>query len=73
MCIRIWERGFESNNSNEMVARGAIATTNITHIGRAIDAGKIMKPQYEEIIDLSLLATFVAFVAFLSHLTIGKE
>jgi hypothetical protein len=24
-------------------------------------------------IDLSLLATFVAFVAFSSHLTIGKE
>ncbi len=47
MYFRVWEGGFESNNSNEMVARGAIATTNITHISRAIDARKIMKPQYE--------------------------
>ncbi len=73
MYFRVWEGGFESNNSNEMVARGAIATTNITHISRAIDARKIMKPQYEETIDLFLLATFVAFVAFSSHLTIGEE
>jgi hypothetical protein len=57
-----------------MVARGAVVTTNITHIVRAVDARKIMKLQYETTINLSLLATtFVAFVAFLSHLTIGKE
>jgi hypothetical protein len=73
VCFRVWEGGFESNNSNEMMARGAIATTNITHTVRAVDARKIMKPQYETIIDLSLLATFVAFVAFSSHLTVGKE
>jgi hypothetical protein len=56
-----------------MMARGAIATTNIIHIVRAIDARKIMKSQYEATIDLSLLATFVTFVAFSSHLTIDKE
>jgi hypothetical protein len=32
-----------------------------------------MKLQYEATIDLSLLVTFVAFVAFSSHLTIVKE
>lgn len=47
MCFRVWEEGFESNNSNEMVARGAIVTTNITHIVRVVDARKIMKLQYE--------------------------
>jgi hypothetical protein len=60
VCFRVWEGGFESNNNNEMVARRAIATT-------------IMKLQYEATIDLSFLAMFVAFVAFSSHLTIGKE
>ncbi len=73
MCFRVREGGFESNNSNEMVVRGVVATTNITHIVRAIDARKMVKSQYETTINLSLLATFVAFATFSSHSTIGKE
>ncbi len=73
MCFRVWEGGFESNNSNEMVVRGVVATTHIAHPVRAIDARKMAKPQYEATINLSFLATFVAFVTFLSHPTIGKE
>jgi hypothetical protein len=33
----------------------------------------MVKPSYEATINLYLLATFVAFVAFLSHPIIGKE
>jgi hypothetical protein len=33
----------------------------------------MVKPKYEATIDLSLLATFVVFVEFSSHATIGKE
>ncbi len=73
MCFRVWKRGFESNNNNEMVAKGVVATTDIACTIKAIDVGKMVKPQYEATINLSLLATFVAFVAFLSHPTIVKE
>jgi len=52
-----------------MVARGAIATRDIAHIVRIIHAGKMAKSQYEATINLSLLATFVTFVAFSSHPT----
>jgi len=55
-----------------MEGRGVFATTNITHIVRTIDRGKMVKPQYEAIANLSLLVAFVAFVA-LYHPTIGKE
>jgi hypothetical protein len=30
VCFRVWEGGFESNNNNEMVARGVLATIDIT-------------------------------------------
>ncbi len=73
MCFRVWKRGFESNNSNEMVARRIVDPTDITRTIKAIDVRKMVKLQYEATINLSLLATFVAFVAFLSHLTIVKE
>jgi len=56
-----------------MVARGVVATTNITRIIRIIDARKMMKLQYEATINLSLLATFVAFVTILCHPIISKE
>jgi hypothetical protein len=56
-----------------MVARGVVATTNITRIVRVIDARKMVKLQYEATINLSLLATVVAFVAILCHPTISKE
>ncbi len=73
MCFKVWEGGFENNNSNEMVARGVVATTDITCIVRVVDARKMVKPQYEATINLSLVATFVAFLVFSSHPTIGKE
>jgi hypothetical protein len=38
VCFKVWEGGFENNNSNEMVARGAVFTTDIAHIVRAGDA-----------------------------------
>jgi hypothetical protein len=44
MCLRIWERGFESNNSNKMEVRGIVAKIDIAHTIRAIDARKMMKP-----------------------------
>jgi len=73
-CVfRVWKRGFESNNSNEMVARRVVDTTDITRTIKAIDVGKMVKLQYEATINLSLLAAFVAFVAFLSHPTIVNE
>jgi hypothetical protein len=56
-----------------MLTRRAIATTYKARIIKVIDARKIVKPQYEATTNLSLLATFVAFVALLSHPTIGKE
>jgi hypothetical protein len=67
MCFRVWEGGFESNNSNEMVARRVVATTYITCTVRAIDVGKMAKLQCEATTHLFMLATFVAFVAFSSH------
>ncbi len=73
MCFRVWERGFESSNSNEMVARRVVATTDITRIVRVVDVRKMVKLQYEATTNLFLLAAFVVFVAFLSHPTIGKE
>jgi len=66
-------RGFKSCNSNEMVARGVVATTHIARIVRIVDVGKMVKLQYEATINLFLLVTFVVFVAFLSRPTIGKE
>jgi hypothetical protein len=56
-----------------MVARGVIATTDITRTVKVIDVGKMVKLQYEATTNLFLLATFVVLVAFLSHPTIGKE
>jgi hypothetical protein len=56
-----------------MVARGAVTTIDITCIVRVVDVGKMVKPQHEATINLSLLAAFVAFLAFSSHPTIGKE
>jgi hypothetical protein len=56
-----------------MVARRVVATTDITHTIRAIDARKMVKPQYEATINLSLTTTFVTFATFASYLTIGKE
>ncbi len=41
--FRVWEGGFESNNSNEMVIRGVATSTNITHTIRAISVGKMVK------------------------------
>ncbi len=73
MCLRVWKGRFESDNSNEMVARGAIATRDIAHTIGIIHARKMVKSQYEATINLSLLATFVTFVAFSSHPTVGKE
>ncbi len=73
VCFRVWEGGFESNNSNEMVVRGILATTDITCKVRAIDVEKMVKSKYEVTINLSLFETFVTFVAFLSHPTISKE
>jgi hypothetical protein len=73
VCFKVWEGGFENNNSNEMVAKGVVATTTIACIVRGVDAGKIMKPQHEATINLSLLVAFVAFLAFLSHPTTCKE
>jgi len=29
VCFRVWEGAFENSNSNEMVAKGVVATTNI--------------------------------------------
>ncbi len=73
MCFRIWEGGFENNNGNEMLARGAIARTYKACTIKVVDVGKMVKPQYEATTNLSLLATFVAFVVFSSHPTIGKQ
>ncbi len=67
MCLKVRKGGFESNNSNEMVARGAIATRDIAHTVRIVDARKMVKSQYEVTINLSLLATFVTFATFLSQ------
>ncbi len=73
MCFRVWKRRFESNNSNEMVARRVVDTTDMARTIKANDVGKMVKLQYEATINLSLLVAFVAFVAFLSHPTIVKE
>jgi hypothetical protein len=73
VCFRVWEGGFKSSNSNEMVARGVVATTNIARIVKVVDARKMVKLQYEATTNLFMLATFEVFVAFLSHPTIGKE
>jgi len=45
----------------------------ITCTIKAIDVGKMVKLKYEATTNLSLLATFVVFVTFSSHPTIGKE
>jgi len=66
-------RGFESCNSNEMVVRGVGATTDITCTVRVVDVEMMVKLQYETTTNLFMLVTFVVFVAFLSHPTIGKE
>jgi hypothetical protein len=56
-----------------MVARGVVATTYITCIVKAVDVGKMVKPQYEATINPSLLVAFVVFLAFSSLPTIGKQ
>jgi phosphotransferase system glucose/maltose/N-acetylglucosamine-specific IIC component len=73
VCFRVWEGGFENNNNNEIVAKGVVTIINITHAFKTNDARKMVRSQYEVIINLFLLAAFVAFVAFLSHPTISKE
>jgi hypothetical protein len=55
-----------------MVARGVVATTNIACTIRAVDARKMVKPQYEATTNLSLLVAFVAFATFPSHPTINE-
>jgi hypothetical protein len=55
------------------MAKGIVTTTDITHTFKANDVGKMVKLQYDVIINLFLLVAFVAFVAFLSHPTINKE
>ncbi len=72
MSFKVWEEGFDNNNSNEIVAKKFVTTTYITHTFKANDARKMVKSQYEAIINLFLLALFVSFVAFLSHPTINK-
>jgi hypothetical protein len=54
------------------VTIGVVATIDITCIVRAVDVGKV-KGQYEVATNLFLLVAFVGFVAFLSHIIIGKE
>ncbi len=54
MCFKVWEGRFESNNSNEMVVRGVVATIDITHTIKVVDVGKMVNPQYETIIYLYL-------------------
>jgi hypothetical protein len=44
MCLRVWERGFESNNINKMEVRKIVATIDIAHTIRVVDARKMMKP-----------------------------
>ncbi len=73
MHFRVWEGGFESNNNNEMVARGVLATIDKTCKVRAFDVKKMVKSKYEATINISLLATFVAFVAFSCYPTINEE
>jgi hypothetical protein len=71
--FQVWEGGFESNNSDDMVARRVVTKTNISRTIRIIDVGEMVKLHYETTINLFLLTTFVAFVAFSSHPTINKE
>jgi hypothetical protein len=73
--FKVWEEGFESNNnSNEMVARIVVITiTKIARIVKAINVGKMVKPQYEATTNISLLVAFVAFVAFSSYQTTNRE
>jgi len=56
-----------------MVVRGVGATTDITCTVRVVDVEMMVKLQYETTTNLFMLVTFVVFVAFLSHPTIGKE
>ncbi len=52
MCSRVWDGGFENNNSNEMMARGVVGTTDITrtikvtHTIKVIDIGKMVKDNH---------------------------
>ncbi len=66
VCFRVWERGFESSNSNGIVARGVVATTNIACTVSVVDVGKMVKLQYEATNNLFLLVAIVVFVTFLS-------
>jgi hypothetical protein len=55
VCFKVWEGRFESNNSNETMVRGVVATIDITCTIRVVDVGKMVKPQYEAIANLSHL------------------
>jgi hypothetical protein len=44
MCLRVWERGLESNNNNKMEVRGIVVIIDIAHTIRVIDVGQMMKP-----------------------------
>jgi hypothetical protein len=54
-----------------MVARGVVAIVDIMCTIKVVDVRKMVKLQYEATTNLFLFATFVVFVAFLSHPTIG--
>jgi hypothetical protein len=71
--FRFGKGGFESNNSDDMVARRVVTKTNISRTIRIVDVGKMVKLHYETTINLFLLMAFVAFVAFSYHPTISKE
>ncbi len=43
MCSKVLRGGFENNNSNEMMARGVVGTTDITRTIKVIDVGKMVK------------------------------
>ncbi len=49
MCFRVWEGGFDNNNSNKIVAKKVVTTIDITHTFKANDAKKMVKSQYEVI------------------------
>jgi len=73
VCFRDLEGGFEFTTIVMRWWQGATTTTHITPTISVVDVGKMVKLQYEAIINLCLLVTFVAFVAFLSRPTIGNE
>jgi hypothetical protein len=68
VCFRVWKEGFENNNSNEMMARGVIGTTNITRLVTIIVGKMVRQP-----LIYFYLQHLHLFTALSSHPTIGKE